>query len=435
MNDMSGLTLIGAGAIAAGLVALAGLVRFDLGPAARLRRGGQIALACGLGLGIAAFSVKFAAIQLVARLPERALARQAAAADPAMSQSNAAPPDRADAPVAWRALPEVAPYPPDNPVTPAKAALGERLFHDPALSADRRIACASCHDVRQGAGADRRALSLGVDGAVGLRNAPSVYNAAFQSVLFWDGRARTLEEQAAGPLTNPLEMGMPDMAAVAARVSEQPAYATLFAAAFGPDAPIDGARILAALATYERTLVTADTPYDRFVRGERDALSRSQLRGMALFQSVGCAQCHAGSNFSGAALGERNGAFRLFPARAHPRAERAGFAFAPEQGEARRVWRIPSLRNVALTGPYFHNGAVADLAEAVRIMAAVQCDATLDDDADDRTTIDWRPETGLLTSVRPQRVSERDIADLVAFLGALSSDRLTARTPRAGDSR
>ncbi|MRR09066.1 cytochrome-c peroxidase, partial [bacterium] len=124
----------------------------------------------------------------------------------------------------WEALPERAPAPPDNPTTPEKVALGERLFHDTALSRDRTLSCASCHDVRTGAGTDSRATSLGIQGQVGSRNAPTVWNAAFQSLLFWDGRTPSLEEQAKGPPVNPAEMGMPSLDAVAARVRDDPSY-------------------------------------------------------------------------------------------------------------------------------------------------------------------------------------------------------------------
>jgi cytochrome c peroxidase len=332
----------------------------------------------------------------------------------------------------WRTLPDKAPAPAWNPTTPEKVALGERLFHDPSLSIDGTISCSSCHDVRKGAGEDHRSGSLGIGGQVGSRNAPTVWNSGFQAVLFWDGRAASLEDQAKGPPTNPKEMGMPSLEAVEQRVRDNASYREPFASAFGADQPITITQITAAIAAYERTLITTDTPYDRFVRGDSKALSSAQLRGMALFQSVGCIMCHSGPNFSGASVFDPPPATqRLFPVFDSPkyvkRYNLTRDVGANEPGSKQGVWRIPSLRNVALTAPYFHNGSVDNLPEAVRIMATVQRGKRISNDAKDTETIVWSQQEKTIARLEAAPLSERDVQDIVEFLKSLSSDSLAAR--------
>jgi cytochrome c peroxidase len=330
----------------------------------------------------------------------------------------------------WEALPERPPEPAANPTTPAKVALGERLFFDPALSRDGKVACSSCHDVRGAAGGDGRATSLGIGGRVGNRNAPTVWNAAYQSRLFWDGRAASLEEQAKGPLVNPAEMGMPSLAAVEQRVAADPSYRDGFAAAFGAGVAVTIERIAEAIAAYERTLVTADTPYDRFVRGDLTALTPAQLRGMALFQSVGCVTCHAGPNFGAGGLGDGQSPLRTFPAYPTPDAARYRLTDdggAAPAGSGRGVWRIPPLRNVALTGPWLHNGAVDDLAEVVRVMAGAQLGRV-------GNQLVWSAREKTLRAVDRPALSRRAIDDIVAFLHALSSEALAAGAAAGRDA-
>jgi cytochrome c peroxidase len=282
------------------------LVRRDLAPAGRLAGaldgGGRWFLGAALGVGVIAFALKLGIILTLSTFPGQTI--QPLIPDPA----EAGPPPWSSFPLpesgplgyAWQALPAVAPAPPDNPTTPEKVALGQRLFHDPALSRDHSVSCASCHDVDAGAGTDRRPTAVGITGVPGTRNSPTVWNAAFQARLFWDGRAGSLEEQAMGPPLNPNEMGMPSVEAIESRVAAEPSYRDAFAAAFGPDRPITMRHIVQAIAAYERTLVAGDAPYDRFVRGDTAALTPAQQRGMWLFQSLGCVTCHAGPNFSGA---------------------------------------------------------------------------------------------------------------------------------------
>jgi cytochrome c peroxidase len=425
-------------ALAIGCTVLLLMVHFELGPLSNLSAGRKLAMTLMLGSGMVAFSIKLAIIATLVNYPEQTIRRHIAM-QPAPSlaewelRNHAVPEIRADRvqkAYVWRTLPETAPAPGWNPTTPEKVALGERLFHDPALSIDGRISCSSCHDVRSGAGEDHRSGSLGVGGQVGNRNAPTVWNAAFQSVLFWDGRAASLEDQAKGPPVNPREMGMPSLEAVEQRVKDNASYREPFARAFGPDQPITIKQITAAIAAYERTLITTDTPYDRFVRGDEKALSAAQLRGMELFQSVGCILCHSGPNFSAASVFDPPPATqRIFPVYASPkyvnRYKLTSDTGANAPGSNRGVWRVPSLRNVALTAPYFHNGSVDNLAEAVRIMATVQRGKMIGNDG--YRTVVWSKQDRTISRIDSVALSDRDVDDIVAFLKSLSSDSLSAR--------
>lgn len=414
--------VIGGVAVLGGLAYLFLLVGRDLAPVSGLIGPQRWLLVGGLGVGVFAFSAKLLAIALIAhwRPAHPDLARPLLLSSMAPATLEETP----RLPPLWRALPEIAPAPADNPTTPEKVALGQALFFETQLSRDGTLSCASCHDLARG-GADKRALSLGVGGASGARNAPSVYNAAFQRRLFWDGRARSLEEQAKGPLLNPVEMAMPDAQSIEERLRALPNYAPAFAAAFG-DKEITLERVAKAIAAFERTLITPDTPYDRFVRGEAGALSPAQLRGMALFQEVGCITCHAGPNFSEASVFSNGAGFRLFPALETPLVER--YPLRGDKGAARDagrgLFRVPSLRNVALTAPYFHNGSVSDLAEAVRIMATAQAGALLSEDAREGKQVRWQAMAARLEIAQPRVLTARDIEDIVAFLHALTSDAL-----------
>jgi cytochrome c peroxidase len=425
--DLGDLMSVGILAILVAGSAVTLLVRFDLVPASHAPE--RWFIAAGLGLGVIAFSIKLAIVATVSRLPDQVVSplianvgREPVGDDP--YEMPAVEPLRH----AWRALPVEAPAPSNNPTTPEKVALGRRLFFDPALSRDGHFSCASCHDVAK-AGGDGRATAVGISAVPGKRNSPTVYNAAFQAVLFWDGRAASLEEQAKGPLVNPDEMGMPSWQAVEQRVMGEASYRRAFDAAFGDGAPISIDQIAQAIAAYERTLITPDTPYDRFVRGDMLALSEQQRRGMALFQVTGCIACHSGPNFSGASLVADRSPYRLFPANRSEYAER--YRLTDDTGKAgagadRGLWRVPSLRNVALTAPYFHNGAVSDLSEAVRIMAAVQANAVIDNDPRLRRIGDWSAADGTLAVYDRRVITDQDVADLVAFLNALSSPMLVA---------
>lgn len=417
-TGLSEFAAVALAAIVLGFVALSLLVHRELGPFAGLDTGGKWLLTLAFGLGLCAFSLKLVVALLIGGLAQPSLAALVTSAPrPEVGETpgefiNPAP--RHPARYVWEALPERAPEPPDNPGTPEKIALGRRLFLEKRLSGDGTLACASCHDLLGQAGADGQPTARGIAGQRGPRNTPTVWNAAFQSVLFWDGRSPSLEDQAGGPILNPLEMGLASPREAERRLTAAPGYRAAFARAFGDAGPITFSRIRQALAAYERTLITPDSPYDRFVRGQADALDEAQLRGMALFESKGCVLCHRGPNFSDASHLGGESPLRLFPANASAFEER--YPLLLEDGR-RGVWRIPSLRNVALTGPWLHNGSVDRLEEVVRIMASAQLGRS-------GGYRGWLGQDDSLTQVDRTPLNDREVADVVAFLKALSSATL-----------
>jgi cytochrome c peroxidase len=373
---------------------------------------------CALGMGVFAFTLKMAVTLTVSSYPEHTIKPLLPDAQPVDWVADPSPVTAR--PHRWEALPLRAPYPPNDPPTLAKTTLGERLFHDPRLSRDGSLSCASCHATRAKAGADGDAVATGIEGQKGDRNTPTVWNAAFQARLFWDGRATSLEDQALGPLLNPIEMGMRSVEDAAGRLRADASYRADFEQAFGEDAAIDGTTIARALAAYERTLITPHTRYDRFVRGDVHALTGREKRGMWLFESAGCVQCHAGPNFSGASL---VGLRRPFaPLRVGGTEADRVHGLTTDRGR-NGLWRIPSLRNVALTGPYLHNGSVTDLAEVVRIMASSQLGLSLTGAAP-APAPPWLPDVARFGAPRPRGLSDDDIDAIVAFLGSLSDPDL-----------
>jgi len=311
----------------------------------------------------------------------------------------------------WKALPEKVPSPDDNPTTEAKVALGKQLYFDPRLSETGTVSCNTCHNVMEG-GDDGRPTSMGVHGRIGPRNAPTVWNAAYLSTQFWDGRAETLEAQARGPLLAHPEMGMPSFDRVVARLRRVPGYVSAFEEAFGGDDPVTIDNAVKAIAAFERTLVTPNSPYDRYVQGDEDALSEQQVRGMATFDEVGCTACHSGPAFNGPQMNlpKGQGFFQKFPTFTdNEYVERydlmadTGRAQATGNDAHAHTFKVPTLRNVELTAPYFHNGAVKTLPEAVRVMAATQRNETL---------------------------SEQQVADIVAFLRGLTGKFPEIELPR-----
>lgn len=288
--------------------------------------------------------------------------------------------------VEWEALPAKAPAPANNPTTPAKVELGKMLFHDVRLSSNGVLSCNSCHNVMSG-GEDNRGGSIGVKNQIGGRSAPTVWNSAFNSVQFWDGRAPSLEEQARGPVTNPIEMGMKSWDEVVARLKAMPEYKKAFAAAFGSEDSVSADNAVKAIAAYERTLITPNSPYDKYVKGDKSALTEQQVRGMNSFAEVGCVSCHSGQAFNGPTLPEGTGFYQKFPGHDNGVLE-AKYGFSKDLGryEATKesadmhFFKVPTLRNVALTAPYFHNGKVQTLEEAVKIMANLQLNKILTDE-------------------------------------------------------
>lgn len=286
----------------------------------------------------------------------------------------------------WEALPTEPPIPADNPQTEAKVLLGKTLFFDPRLSKNGTISCNSCHNVMAG-GDDNRPNSVGVNDQRGGRGAPTVWNAAFLSVQFWDGRAPTLEEQAKGPVTNPIEMGMPDWDSVMKRLAQVAGYKPLFEAAFDKENSMTADNVAKAIAAYERTLITPNSAYDRYAKGNEKALTEQELKGLNTFAEVGCTACHSGSNFSGPTQKMGTGFFMKFPLMPGSEYEakydllKDGGRYEVTKSDAdKNLWRVPTLRNVALTAPYFHNGQVTTLSEAVKVMGKTQLGKDLTDE-------------------------------------------------------
>jgi cytochrome c peroxidase len=301
----------------------------------------------------------------------------------ALVMSLAAPAVQAQSP--WQPLPDKAPASADNPTTAAKVELGKMLYFDPRLSSTGTVSCFSCHNVMEG-GDDHMTTSAGVHGLKGGRNAPTVWNAAFHSVQFWDGRAPSLEEQAKGPPVNPIEMGMRDLDAVIDRIRHIPGYRPYFEQAFGSGDVVTMDNAAKAIAAYERTLITPGSAYDRYARGDKTALTAQQLRGMETFAEVGCTSCHQGPAFNGPPLPAGTGFFMKFPTypespyvAKYKLAEDPGRFSATKDEADRGMWRVPTLLNLTYTAPYMHTGTVKTLPEAVRVMASTQLNRTLDD--------------------------------------------------------
>lgn len=286
----------------------------------------------------------------------------------------------------WQALPEKAPEPADNPSTEAKIELGKMLYFDTRFSLTGTVSCFSCHNVMEG-GDDHRPTSIGIHGQVGGRNAPTVWNSAFLSAQFWDGRAPTLEEQAKGPPVNPVEMGMSNLNATIDRIRAIPGYKPYFSAAFGEGDTMTMDNAAKAIAAYERTLITPNSAYDRYVKGDKTAMTEQQIRGMDTFVKTGCTACHSGPAFNGSTnLPMGQGFFMkfpLFPGSAYETQykldEDLGRYTVTQKDADKHMWRVQTLRNLSYTAPYFHNGQVKSLDEAVRVMAKVQLNKDLSD--------------------------------------------------------
>lgn len=286
---------------------------------------------------------------------------------------------------AWEALPDQPVAPPNNPQSEAKIELGKMLYFDPRLSKNGVISCNSCHNVMAG-GDDNRPNSIGVKDQRGGRGAPTVWNAAYQSVQFWDGRAPSLEEQAKWPVTNPIEMGMHNWDEAVKVLKAIPGYTPLFDKAFD-NSGITETNAVNAIAAYERTLITPNSPFDKYVKGDKKALTEQQVKGMEAFEKTGCTACHSGVNFSGPKMPMGTGFFMKFPtfgdneyAKKYKFTEDLGRYDVTKKDGDKNMWRVPTLRNVALTAPYFHNGTVTTLDEAVKVMAKVQLNKDLSDE-------------------------------------------------------
>jgi cytochrome c peroxidase len=293
-------------------------------------------------------------------------------------------------------LPAV-PIPDDNPMTPEKVELGKLLYFDKRVSKDGTVSCATCHDPKM-AWAEHEPTSTGIGHQVGQRNSPTVINAAYATSQFWDGRAASLEEQAVGPVQNPIEMGH-SMEAVVQAFAKIPEYQERFQKVFGTGVTEQG--FAKAVAAFERTVLSGNSPYDRYQDGEQDALSDAQKRGLELFDTAGCADCHAPELFSN---------YRFFNAGVgmdkDPPDE--GRKAVTEKDTDLGKFRVPALREVENTAPYFHDGSVKTLEEAVALMAG---------GGKDNPNL-----SGMMKAVRDAELTEQDQKDLVEFLKALSGE-------------
>lgn len=281
----------------------------------------------------------------------------------------------------FKPIPTSPPTLPNNPATAAKVELGKMLYFDPRLSASHAISCNSCHNIGL-AGADAEETSIGHKWQRGSRNAPTVLNAVFNTAQFWDGRAKDLEAQAGGPMVNPVEMASPKEH-LAEQLAEIPGYISAFKAAFPSEAgPVTLANAQKAIAVFEATLITPNAPFDKYLRGDASALSATQKEGLQLFMNRGCVACHNGINVGGgmyAPFGvvEKPGANLL------PPEDKGRFMVTKTAGDE-YVFRSPTLRNIALTAPYFHTGRAWDLPQAVGVMGSSQLGAKLTAEEIDR---------------------------------------------------
>ncbi len=294
--------------------------------------------------------------------------------------------------------------PADNPVTDAKADLGKRLYFDKRLSRDGTVSCATCHAPEKG-WTDQAPVSTGIKGRKGGISAPTVLNAAYMEFQFWDGRAGSLEEQAKGPIENPLEMGFTHAEAVALLKTIK-GYAPLFKKAFG-DEGIDIDRVAKAIATFERTVLTGNSPYDRWQAGDKGAMSASAIRGHHVFHGKGnCAICHDGFNFSNSDFHN----IGVGMAEEKPNPGRFGRTKNPDHTGA---FKTPTLRNLKYTAPYMHDGSEATL-EAV---------------------VDYYDRGGAANPhldgrIKPLKLTPREKKDLDAFMDALNGDPAAVKFPK-----
>ena len=327
--------------------------------------------------------------------------------------------------------------PKDNALTPAKVELGRRLFFDPRLSADGKVSCATCHDPQR-AFTDGRKTAVGIANRKGTRNTPTLLNAMFNSTMFWDGRADTLEQQAVLPLVNADEMGNDSHERVLQRIAALPGYANQFQSVFGQPVTLDA--LAKAIAAYERTLVSANAPLDRFLAGDRSAMSEAAQRGLTLFRTKArCTVCHnlnaafpfltdgnyrntgVAANFVGFESLSRSATTAAASHAANQDANHgssARTAMEKQEGAAELgrfmvsedaldvgAFRTPSLRNVELTAPYFHDGSAATLADVLSFYSR---------GGNASTNRDWE--------LQVINLSEAEQKDLIEFLKCLTSD-------------
>jgi cytochrome c peroxidase len=262
----------------------------------------------------------------------------------------------------------IQPIPTDVQFEPRKVALGKALFHDKRLSGDDTISCASCHSLDKG-GTDQQSHSTGIGGAVGGINAPTVLNSGLNYKQFWNGRAETLEDQVNGPTHHPKEMGS-NWEEILGKLRKDSDYVAKFAALY-PDG-IQNHNVRDAIATFERSLLTINSPFDRYLRGDQSALSERAKAGYQRFKDYGCVSCHQGMNVGGNMFQTFGVMADYFAARGKVTDADMGRHDVTKREQDKHVFRVPSLRNITQTGPYFHDGSEDSLPQTIEIMAKYQ---------------------------------------------------------------
>jgi len=257
-----------------------------------------------------------------------------------------------------------------------KVALGDRLFNDPILSGDGSVSCAHCHNLATG-GVDRQPHSRGIGGKEGGINAPTVFNSGFNFRQFWDGRADTLENQIDGPLQHPDEMAS-SWQHIVTVLSADSSYRSEFKKLYSDG--IQPQNIKDAVATFERSLITPNSRFDRFLRGDKTAMNQEEQAGYQLFQKFGCVSCHQGMNIGGNMYQKLGVMEDYFAARGNPTLADQGRFNVTKQEKDRHFFKVPSLRNVAVTPPYLHDGSAKKLEDVVKVMARFQLGKKIDQD-------------------------------------------------------
>ncbi len=329
-------------------------------------------------------------------------------------------------------LPKV-PVPSDNPVTPLKVKLGKRLFLDKRFSLDGTVSCATCHDPQR-AFTDGLPIAKGIKGKKGTRNSPTVVNAVYYTSQFWDGRASSLEEQAKGPFVNPVEHGLKDYAPIIEIIRKDKEYVALFKKAFGIEpSKIDIDHVVKAIASFERTIISGDSPFDRYMYGgDKNAMTKAQIRGLEIFRTKGrCQDCHRIEQTSAIFTDNKFHNLGVGFSKIEPRlmeivqkvqkakekglkldesilsnrelSELGRFAVTLNFEDIGR-FKTPTLRNVAVTGPYMHDGSLETLEEVIELY---------DQGGEDNPMLD--------SGIRPLKLTDQEKKDLVEFLKALTS--------------
>jgi cytochrome c peroxidase len=262
----------------------------------------------------------------------------------------------------------IGPIEPIAGLDPRKVQLGEKLFNDPQLSHNNKIACSNCHHIQSG-GTDGRPFSIGINGAVGQVASLTVLNSGFNLSFFWDGRAETLEQQAEGPLQNPLEMGS-TWDEVLAKLQASPDYVESYQQIYKTQIQPEGVKEL--IAVFERSLTTPNSRFDQFLRGNTTALTAREQQGFLLFKTLGCVSCHQGVNMGGNMYQKLGIMAPYFEDRGHPTKADLGRFNVTGNEQDKYMFKVPTLRNIALTAPYFHDGHAKTLEDAVHMMGKYQ---------------------------------------------------------------